>query len=202
MNPWGARGKGTPYLFHDEGTPYLSWLFSMMLSSSQPFRVQWFPQCSPRVQKSQVLKLRWRIHNFSNSDCSTEAKQPQDEVLESKFDSKTEKRLPQTPRGFLEYVYSSYNGGPVCALIPVEESVCCSQIKRILVYKVVYELYPKLLGNAPPPVQIRCVHGNPPYNRDEPYFQTVTWWRQGLELRLFSCTFSFLWLVFFPVLEL
>ena len=37
-------------------------------------------------------------------ESSTEAKQPQEEVLESKFDSTTERSPPPNPRGSLEYV--------------------------------------------------------------------------------------------------
>ena len=49
--------------------------------------------------------LEIRIHTFSNSDCSTEAKQPQEKVLESKLELRLREGSPKSQRG----IWSTYN---------------------------------------------------------------------------------------------
>ena len=84
MNPRGASGKGTPYLFHFEGIPYLLLDLSLMMS-------QVVTQCSP--MRSEFTRTHEEL-DFSYAVCDTEAKLPQ-EVLELRL----RERPPKTQWG-------------------------------------------------------------------------------------------------------
>ena len=84
MNPRGASGKGTPYLFHYEGIPYLLLALSLMMS-------QVVTQCSP--MRSEFTRTHEEL-DFSYAVCDTETKLPQ-EVLELRL----REAPPKTQRG-------------------------------------------------------------------------------------------------------
>ena len=90
MNPRGASGKGTPYLFHYEGIPYLLLALSLMMS-------QVVTQCRP--MRSEFTRTHEEL-DFSYAVCDTEAKLPQ-EVLELRL----REGPPKTQRG----IWSTHN---------------------------------------------------------------------------------------------
>ena len=87
MNPRGASGKGTPYLFLYEGTAYLLFDLSLMMP-------QWLLSAAPRDQISQEFTRTHEVLDFPYAVCDTGAKLPQ-EVLELRL----REGSPKTQRG-------------------------------------------------------------------------------------------------------